>query len=210
VNHRAQVGVHDQITRELLLQLTGGSDPEWGEAEKAQALNLLASQSERSREKLLQIGNIVFGYRLLDVFVQLLGPSEEGEPLVVTRAPRPLSTSRRVYEASLSCTLLTLIQMLTLPKIYDSLKNWPGILTSFCNLHKQHSADHTADGMVVPSGLNGVQMQFIAGLNCLAAACRHRENVKYSKILGNVLVMACCVWWIGMVRELQFFDVLSF
>src|SRR5579859_5666912 len=95
--------------------------------------------------------------------------------------------------------------MLFISKIYDSLKDWPKVLSTFCNLHSKHSPD-SADGsfaLLKPTH-TGIQKQFLAGINCFAAVCRSRERVSYNKIVGNLLVLATCLWWFQMVCHLIF------
>lgn len=94
------VDIHDKITRDHVTQLMGLGTAEWDAASKAKALVRLASPSKRSHEKLLQMGNIVFRYRLLDIFAKLLVPEGGGIRPIVPRAPRPTSTARKLVQVS--------------------------------------------------------------------------------------------------------------
>jgi len=94
------VHIHDKITRELVTELMGPGGAEWDNAGKAQALIQLASPSPRSHEKLLHMGNIVFKYRLLDVFAKLLASETGGLRPIVPRAPRPESPTRKLVQVS--------------------------------------------------------------------------------------------------------------
>src|SRR5262249_30502643 len=94
------VSVHDKGTRELILKLLGGSSPEWNDVGRAEALELLASASPRSSEKLMFLANIVFRWRLLDVFAQSFSLPTGEDPLVIPRAPRPPTTARRLLQVS--------------------------------------------------------------------------------------------------------------
>jgi len=97
------VDIHDKITRDLVTQLMGGYGTEWDEDAKQQALMLLASPSQRSHEKLLYMGNIVFRYRLLDVIAKVLESPDQGRVSIVSRSPRPVSTARKLGKVSYMC-----------------------------------------------------------------------------------------------------------
>src|SRR5215471_6094629 len=89
---------------------------------------------------------------------------------------------------------------LNFPKVYDSLENWPKAVSDFCQLHKKASLDFTSEGLALESNsLTSIQKQFVAGIICLSAACGHGESAKYNKILVNIMVLASCLWWFGMV-----------
>jgi len=93
--------------------------------------------------------------------------------------------------------------MLNFPKVYESLGNWPKIVSDFCQLHKKALPESTSEGPPFESNtLSGIQKQFVAGISCLAAACGHGESAKYNKILANIMVLASCLWWFGMVSDL--------
>jgi len=202
------VDVHDKITRELVTQIMGGSGAEWDEKAKQQALTLLASPSQRSHDKLLYVGNIVFRYRLLDVFARVLESPEKGRHSIVSRSPRPVSTTRKLDQVS-TCVSSAYVSMPNLPQVYESLQNWPNIVTEFYKLHQANVSNKSKSAFIaegfapVPGSLEGNQKQFLAGIHCLAAACQQRENAKYHKILANIMVLASCLWWIGMVSDLN-------
>jgi len=92
--------------------------------------------------------------------------------------------------------------MLTLPEVYASLADWPKLIGDFATLHKKNLATvaSTPDGHVSAS-FSEEQQQFITGIRCLTAACQVRDNAKYHKILTNLMVLASCLWWFGMVCE---------
>lgn len=99
--------------------------------------------------------------------------------------------------------------MLTLPQVYESLEDWPNIVTEFYRLH-QASVSNASNSAFIAAGvapvsgpLEGNQKQFLVGICCLAAACQLCENAKYSKILANIMVLASCLWWIRMVSNLD-------
>lgn len=196
--------IHDPVSRELLIQLIGDAGNEWDEVQKAKALDRLASPEERSRIGLMKIGNIMFRYRLLDLFAPLLGPSEIGNASVVPRAAKPRSTVRKVHKVTSFCFLLIHTPMPIFPKIYESLKDWPQILRTFCDLYRKHSPNVSENHNAISTSHNQVQRQFLAGINCFSSACRSREAVGYNKILCNILVLATCLWWFQMVCWLTF------
>jgi hypothetical protein len=49
--------------------------------------------------------------------------------------------------------------------------------------------------------INEDQQRFLAGIRCLSSACHHHGNVKYSKVMLNIVALASSVWWLGMVRS---------
>jgi hypothetical protein len=52
---------------------------------------------------------------------------------------------------------------------------------------------------------NEAQQQFLSGIQCLNTFARHRDSMKYDKVLANIMTLAACLWWFSMVCIITLF-----
>lgn len=151
---------------------------------------------------LLQAAQVVVRFRLLDIYSQVFGLPTQDKLVVVPRMARPPGGSTKLVQVSF-CILFGSPLSLTFHKMYDHLQDWHKLLYDFHDFFNKRSMRTLIRDDVLDPNMSSDQQQFLSGVQCICRLAHQHDEVKYSKIVVNIMTLASCVWWFSMVRLLM-------
>lgn len=180
-------------------KLLGDTGYEWDPKDGQQAVSHLNTSENRSNANLSLVSDVVFRFRLLDIYSDVLGVSRKAKRIAIPRMDQPDGATRRLEKVR--SYFLSSPHSFTFNKLYKSLQDWHQLIFDFNELYSRRLMgeillDQPSDEHVAT---NPEQQQFLSGLACLSSLGHIEDGMKYSKIMANIVTLASCVWWFNSV-----------
>jgi hypothetical protein len=186
-------------TREFIQQFLGSDEQGIEEAHLSlRKFNDVKPQHQH----LLVVALIIFRYRLLDIFADVLDVPRHPKFSVVPQMSKPKHTVGwldRVWVLHLTPHYNNLIIVI---QIFENLRHWPQVILNFLKIHERRQ------GQAFPN--NDIAMEvdsstseccvFHAGVQTLMRTHQYKTSTLYSKIMYNIKVLVFCLWWFGAVH----------
>jgi hypothetical protein len=192
VDSLATIPIHDPGTRNFVHKFLG-SEQHGPSIEEARAsLALMHKSPTPSNAHLIAAAQILFRYRLLDAFADVLDVPPHKSLQRVPRTPRPVGTVERLDRVRFlphgkdSVTYL--------PQAIDSLQQWPNILTKFRKIYE--ARQHWVPTPIRPAPVTEKQSQFEIGIETLRSMNMHQVSKDYEKVMHNMDVLVFSIWWL--------------
>jgi hypothetical protein len=109
-DHSANLDVHDPATRRFICQLLGDTGFEWDHKDSNQTVRHLNSTTPRPTAHLLHAAQVVFRFRLLDIYARVFGFGVSDR--VVYQIVRPPGGARRLAQVRICMSLLSAVTYL--------------------------------------------------------------------------------------------------
>ena len=101
-DHSAYLDFHNPGLRLFIRQLLGDEGYAWDPKDSQKTILHLNSVAPRANAYLVIASDVVFRFRLLDIYAEALAISSKGKYVTVPRIAQPLSGSRRVEQVRIS------------------------------------------------------------------------------------------------------------
>jgi hypothetical protein len=186
-------------TREFISQFLGSD--EQGIEEAHLSLRKF-NDGKPHNQHLLVVALIIFRYRLLDIFADVLDVPRHPKFSAVPRMSKPKHSVLRLDRVWLIHLIPCYNNLILVIQIFENLRHWPSVILNFLKIHERRQAQ------VLPA--NDVPMEvdsstsehrvFRAGLQTLRRAHQYKTSTLYNKIMYNIEVLVFCLWWFGAVR----------
>ena len=201
--------VHDANAREFLHKFLGTTEYCQDSVEACQGLVELRQSRNSPNAHILQAAQVIFRYRLLDIYADALGIPSYHDLAVVPRMARPSVSVGRLDKVCLNFIILCL---LTASKMFDRLSDWRQPILEFQKMY--HSHDHVVTTPHPDVSMNGPDSgrdhnHFLAGVQCLMKYGEFQKKKNFNKILANIMALSFCIWWMSTVCGCSYFPFYS-
>jgi hypothetical protein len=186
-------------TREFISQFLGSDEQG---IEEAHLLLRKFNDVKPHNQHLLVVALIIFRYRLLDIFADVLDVPRHPKFSVVPRMSKPKNSVLRLDRVWLIHLIPRYNNLILVIQVFENLRHWPSVILNFLKIHERRQ------GQALPA--NDVPMEvdsstsehcvFRAGLQTLMRAHQYKTSTLYNKIMYNIEVLVFCLWWFGAVR----------
>jgi hypothetical protein len=193
--------VYDAPAREFLQKFLGTNEYCQDPHEARHGLVQLQQSRNSCNAHILLAAQVIFRYRLLDIYADALGIPCYEDLAVVPRMKKPSVSVGRLDKVCLLCIVWC---VLTAIKIFDHLSDWRQPVVQFLKMYR--SRDHVVTTPVPAIDVNGPELsrdrnQFLAGIHCLKKYGAFQQNKNYNKVMGNIMALSFCIWWMSIVCD---------